>query len=234
VVRTDSDRIGETVVVSQQKPEIEGVSIVLVGSFNPAIFHPVWFAREKLIQREEADRADLRIVSPDVTVFSIGWLGLEVTLDRFAARTTQIQHSDSLRDLVLGTFSLLRHTPVIKMGINRQGHFRSSNEEEWHKLGHRLAPKEPWAGLLEKPGMRRVQMLGQRTDQYQGRITVAVEPSLKLKPGFGVYFEVNDHYENDVEEQGRGCERMMEILNACWQSSLERSICIMQTLMKTP
>ena len=198
---------------------IEGVSIVLVGSFNPAIFHPAWFAREKLIQREEAERADLRIVSPEVSVFSIGWLGLEVTLDRFAASTTQIQHIEPLRDLVLGTFGLLRHTPVKQIGINRLAHYRSPSEEEWHKLGHHLAPKEPWVGLLEKPGMRQVSMLGQRPDQYRGRITVTVEPSLKMKPAFGVYFVVNDHYENDAEEKGRECERMMEILRTAWQTS---------------
>lgn len=172
-------------------------------------------------------------MSPEVSVFSIGWLGLEVTLDRFAARTTQIQHLESLRDLVLGTFGLLRHTPVKQMGINRLAHYRSPSEDEWHKLGHRLAPKEPWAGLLESPGMRRVSILGKRPDQYQGRITVTVEPSLKLRPGFGVYFEVNDHYENDVEEKGRECERMMEILGATWKASLERAMRIMQRLMQT-
>jgi hypothetical protein len=217
--------------VSDLKPELEDVSIVLVGSFNPAIFHPVWFAREELIQQEEADRADVKIVSHDVSVFSIGWLAVEVTPDRFAARTTQIQNLEPLRDLVLGTFGLLRHTPVKQMGINRIAHFRSPNEETWHQLGHRLAPKEPWAGLLEKPGMRRIQMQGIRPDDYKGRISVAVEPSLIAKP-FGAYIEVNDHFENDVEEKRNQCDRMMQILAACWQTSLERSLRIMQTLMK--
>lgn len=207
---------------------------MLVGSFNPAIFHPAWFAREKLIQQEEADRADLKVVTPEVSVFSIGWLTLEITLERFVAHTTQMQHLDPLRDLVLGTFNLLRHTPVKQMGINRLAHYRSAGEDEWHRLGHRLAPKEPWAGLLEKPGMRRVQMQGQRPDAYRGQTTVTVEPSLKLKPGFGVYFEVNDHYENDLEEKGRECERMMAILSASWQPSLDRALHIMQTLIKPP
>lgn len=207
---------------------------MLVGSFNPAIFHPAWFAREKLIQNEEAELADFKIGSPQVSVFSIGWLAIEVTLDRFAARTTQIQHVEPLRDLVLGTFGLLRHTPIKQMGINRGAHYRSSSEENWHKLGHRLAPKEPWAGLLENPGMRSVQMLGQRTDKYRGRIIVSAEPSLKLKPGFGVHFEINDHYENDVDEKGLECEHMMEILGATWETSLYRARHIMQTLMKAP
>jgi hypothetical protein len=219
--------------VSDPKPELEDVSVVLVGSFNPAIFHPAWFAREKLIQQEEADRADIKVVAPEVSVFTIGWLALEVTLDRFAARTSQIQNLEPLRDLVRGTFGLLRHTPVKQMGINRQAQFRSPSENAWHQLGHRLAPKEPWAGLLEKPGMRRIQVQGVRPDAHKGRIAVAVEPSLKLKP-FGAYIEVNDHYDSDPEAKGNECDRMMEILSASWQTSLDRSMRIMQTIMKTP
>lgn len=176
----------------------------------------------------------MKVASPQVTVFSIGWLGLEVTADRFAARTTQIQHVESLRDLVLGTFRLLRHTPVKQLGINRLAHFRSQSEEAWHEVGDRLAPKKQWDVLLVKPGMKRVSMLGQRPDSYVGRITVTVEPSLKLRPGFGVYFEVNDHYENDTEEMGLESERMMEILGAAWQESLDRALRIMQTLLKAP
>ena len=217
--------------MSDLKPEFEDVSIVLVGSFNPAIFHPVWFAREKLIQQEEADRANIKIVSHDVTVFSIGWLTVEVTLDRFVARTTQIQNLEPLRDLVLGTFGLLRHTPIKQMGINRIAHFQILSEDVWHQLGHRLAPKEPWAGLLEKPGMRRIQMQGIRADNYKGSISVAVEPSLTTKP-FGAYIEVNDHFDNDAEEKGNQCDRMMEILAESWQTCLERSFRIMQTLVK--
>jgi hypothetical protein len=120
------------------------------------------------------------------------------------------------------------------MGINRQAHFRSSSEGAWHAVGHRLAPKEPWAGLLEKPGMRRVSMLGQRPDEYRGDIVVTVEPSMVLRPGFGVYLEVNDHYQNDVDETGRECERMVQILRASWQTSLERAWTIMQSLVRTP
>ena len=213
------------------KPEIEGVTIVLVGSFNPAIFHPAWFAHEKLIQQEEAEKADLQVVSPEASVFSIGWLELEVTSERFAVSTSQIQYLDPLRDLVLGTFNVLRHTPIQAMGINRLAHYRSASEATWHKLGHILAPKEPWAGLLQDPGMRRVTMEGKRPDQYQGRITATVEPSLKMKPGFGVFFNVNDHYDNDAQGKSHECLRMMDILIKSWQNSLVRSAQIMEKLI---
>jgi hypothetical protein len=218
--------------VPELKPEIEGVNIVLVGALNPAIFQPAWFAREKLIPQEEADKADIKIISPQVSVFSTGWLNLEITQDRFAGNTSQMQYLEPLRDLIVATFTLLRHTPIKDLGINRMAHFRSESEEAWHKIGHRLAPKEPWGGLLEKPGMRRVSMLGQRPDGYRGNITATVEPSVVLKPGFGVYFEVNDHYDIGGEEKGSECERVLGILKSCWEASLDRSARIMQQLMK--
>ena len=74
-------------------------------------------------------------------------------------------------------------------------------------------------------------MQGERPDKYKGRIYVGVEPSLKSKP-FGVFFDVNDHYEYDVETKGNECDRMMEILVSSWQTSLDRSLNIMQALMK--
>lgn len=219
--------------MAELKPEIEGVSIVLVGSLNPAIFQPAWFAREKLIPQVEADTADVKVISPQVSVFSIGWLNLEITLDRFTASTSQMQHLEPLRDLIGGTFTLLRHTPLKHLGINRMAHFRSAGEEAWHKIGHRLAPKGPWAGLLEKPGMRRVSMLGQRSDGYRGDITATIEPSFVLKqPSFGVYIEVDDHYDVSDEEKGNDCERVLGILKNCWAPSLDRASKIMQQLMK--
>lgn len=202
---------------------------MLVGSFNPTIFQPAWFGAEKLIQREEAERAEIQVIASEAVVFSVGWLGLEVTHDRMAVHTSQSQYSDPLRDLVLGTFRLLRHTPIKQMGINRLAHFRSANDEDWHNFGHLLAPKEPWTGVLEHPGMRRLSMLGERSDGYSGRILVTIEPSVKVKPG--IYFEVNDNYLNDATGAGREADRMMEILDSVWQTSIDRSYGMMTKLL---
>ena len=43
------------------EPEISGVSVVLLGDFNPAIFTPAWFALHDLLPESVADDADLRI-----------------------------------------------------------------------------------------------------------------------------------------------------------------------------
>jgi hypothetical protein len=46
-------------------PFSESLNVVLVGSFNPAIFQPEWFVRQKLISADTAWKVG--VVSPDVT-----------------------------------------------------------------------------------------------------------------------------------------------------------------------
>jgi hypothetical protein len=212
------------------KPEIEGVGIVLVGSFNPQIFQPAWFAAEGLIREEEAQAAKIELIHRQITLFSLDWLHLRVTDEQFAATTTQSAFYEPLRDLVLGTFRLLRHTPIRMMGLNRDAHFRMSSEDAWHAFGHRLAPKEPWAGILKEPGMRSLTMEGLRPDNLKGYIRVRVEPSVRVHPG--VFVNINDHYQAKDIELARGCDEIVDILDSEWKTALDRASEIVSSLLE--
>jgi hypothetical protein len=217
-------------MTSLTKPEIEGVGIVLVGSFNPKIFQPAWFAAENLIREEEAQAANIQLIHPQVARFSLDWLQFQVTAEQFSATTTQSSFYEPLRDLVLGTFRLLRHTPVRMMGLNRDSHFRMPTEEAWHAFGHRLTPKEPWAGVLKEPGMRSLTMEGLRPDNLPGYIRVRVEPSANVRPG--VFININDHYVVREAEASRGCDEIIDILGREWKRSLDRSAEIVSLLLE--
>lgn len=212
------------------KPEIQGMSIVLLGDFNPKIFQPAWLAAQELIgtlESEEAE-ANVEIIHPDVTIFNLDWLKLQVTRERFFASTAQEAYFEALRDLVLGTFTLLRHTPVGAMGINLSMHFRMRTEKEWHAFGERFAPKVPWKGVLEKPGMRRLDMEDVRPDGLRGYIRVRLEPSRRIDPG--VFFDVNDHYTVENAATTVGCDEIINILDSKWSESVERSRTIISAL----
>lgn len=215
-------------MASPPKPEIESVSIVLVGSFNPKIFQPAWFAAENLIREEEEQAAKIELIHRQVAIFSLDWLHLQVTDEKFIATTTQSSFYEPLRDLVLGTFRLLRHTPILKMGLNRDCHLRMPSEDAWHAFGHRLTPQEPWSGILEKPGMRSLTMEGVRPDNLNGYIRVRVEPSVRVHPG--VFINTNDHYEVKDSAMVRGCDEIIDILDQEWKSSLDRSAEIVSLL----
>jgi len=212
--------------------EIRGMSIVLLGDFNPKIFQPAWFGAHELIRPTEADEADVKIVHPEVAEFGLDWVVLQVTRERFVVNTSQDAFFEASRDLVLGTFELLGHTPLKAMGINMHEHRRMNSTAAWHQFGHALAPKGRWQDLLTEPGMADLTMQGARTDGYKGFVRVTVQPSRKITNG--VFLDVNDHYVA-IEESGAdpaGASAAMEILRENWQTSRERSLDIMERLVK--
>lgn len=205
----------------QTAPQLESVSLVLLGQFNPAIFQPAWFAVENLVRPQEAESAEVQLIHPEATVLRMEWLQLNIVRNRFQASTLQSSYFEPLRDLIVGLFSLLNHTPVIALGINREFHFRLDSEKQWHKLGDRLAPKQHWQ-LLKKPGLRSLSIEGQRDDGYEGHLLVRVEPSPRYEQS--IYVEVNDHYElRAATVKYGGVEKLIEILTSQWTRSMERS-----------
>ncbi|NKC16743.1 MAG: hypothetical protein GKR94_32480 [Gammaproteobacteria bacterium] len=213
------------------EPDIHGTSVVLLGDFNPKIFQPSWFGAQGLIRPTEAETAEVKIIHPDVVEFSLEWVQVQVTRERFSADTRQDAFFEVLRDLVLGTFDLLSHTPVRRMGINVQMHFRMPSEDAWHSFGHKIAPKDLWTELLDNPGLANLTMQGGRPDEYDGHIQVQVQPSRQLSP-HGIHLAVNDDYMLKGKDSTTGSKGMMEVLQNSWVQSLERSRSIINTLME--
>lgn len=217
--------------MSLPKTTIEGISIVLVGSFNPGIFQPAWFAAEGLIRKEEAEEAEIELVRPEVAAFRLDWLHMQVLHERFIASTDQAASFEVLRDLVVGTFSVLEHTPVTKLGLNFDRHFEMESEDAWHEIGKRIAPPGPWEHGLDKPGLRSLTMQGRRPDELKGAILVKVEPSVRVT--FGVYVGVNDHYELDEPDEGvASAGTATRLIQEHWDAFLERSDQICNTVFE--
>jgi hypothetical protein len=129
-------------------PEIDAASVVLVGSFNPSIFQPQWFARQGLLPPAEADAAEIKVLVPQICHFETERFIVQVTNTNFLAASKANTSSPPLRDLVIGAFFILEHTPATAIGLNREMHFQMESEERWHRLGDRLVPKEGWRGVL--------------------------------------------------------------------------------------
>jgi hypothetical protein len=151
---------------------------------------------------------------------------LHAESERLQISTSQPQYFDSLRDFVLGTFRILRHVPLKAMGLHWIAHFRSENEEEWHKVGHALAPKEFWNEVLTKPGLLNLTI--QETRSPGEWTNVVVEPSIKIQPG--IYFEVHDHGESPSDSPG-SAEQIMKMLEERWTNSRANAAKIRQHIL---
>src|SRR5438552_13627864 len=191
--------------------ELDACSTVFLGNFNPSIFQPAWLARHTLVGEEEAEKAEIEIIRPEISSFKVGLLGIAVSNERFQAETSSPEAAGPLRDLVLGIFRILEHTPTSKFGINRHMHFRMPSEEAWHRVGHQLVPKEAWEGLLDKPGTRSLVVEGKRRESSARYLRITLEPSLQIQPG--VYIGTNEHFEISEKEP---LTKLLEVFSAEW------------------
>lgn len=204
--------------------ELEGFTIVLVGSFNPAIFHPLWFANNGLLPEVEAQAAKSHMVSPEITIFETEWFGIQVTQERFAIDTADPTKTGSFRDLVLGTFAILEHTPITAMGLNCDRHYRMASDADWHLVGDYYVPKSSWSELFDETprvGMRSLTIQGNRAVSGASRIYIKLEPSVKFQPG--VYIGINQHYKLVEDEAGpevNGLLQLFSILKEPWTEFL--------------
>jgi hypothetical protein len=215
-----------------RKIEKEAISIVLIGKFNPAIFHPLWFSSEKLIRKSEGKKAKIELIHPDATIFNLDWVRIEVLRERIIFRSLHDEHEELIGDLILSTFRLLRHTPIIQLGINKDAVFTAENEESWHKIGDKLAPKDIWQPILKEPRMRSISIQSLRDeDNYNGYITTKIEPYSKFR--FGVLISINDHYEIDSKKaEIINSDDILKIFENEWKKSLEKSTSIIKYLME--
>lgn len=74
-----------------QTPEIDAASVVMVGSFNPAIFQPLWLGAQKLIRSDEAENAKITTIQAELADFRTEWFQMQVLQNRFQ---TQLQPLD--------------------------------------------------------------------------------------------------------------------------------------------
>ncbi|MGO9137249.1 MAG: hypothetical protein ACLP9S_04610 [Syntrophales bacterium] len=224
------------------EPEKNSVSIVLLGSLNPAIFHPAWFVANNLLNKDDLKSAEVEIIHNGIAAFKVGdWLHIQVELNRFIAETTEPPFV-RLSDLVVRTFGeALIHTPISQMGINRQVHFSVGDEETRNKIGKKLAPQEVWGDWAssiagkkkEKHGgmisliMRQIDL----DDRDMGHVQAKVEPSLLIKDNSGISIDVNDHYVISNADSLDGAIRMAEILAKKFDASIRNSEWIIDQIM---
>ena len=189
--------------------ETRNLSVVAVGSFNPAIFHPAWFAANDLIRKDEADESTVQLVHNQATIFSTSWFVLKVDQNRFHLETADPSKAFPLRDLALGTFELLEHTPLRAVGFNLTDVYQMSSEQCWHQFGDYFAPKQSWNALLEKPDMATLIIKGTRPESIADYNLIRAEPADGVE--FGVRLALNQHYALDTPPDKLSDPKLIEL-----------------------
>jgi hypothetical protein len=211
-------------------PTLDGVALVLLGSFNPKIFQPMWFAAEGLVSKTEAESAEVEVIHPEVALVTIGPFTLQVVGDRFMAQTDQLPYFSPLRDLVVGVFTLLRHTPARAVGINRQMHFKANDRFSWDGLNKSLTATVAWGDALSNATQVGLDLRGTRDHAVNGAVSVRIEPSI-VEEG-GIFIRVNDHYELAQENSQAGLAEITDLIDSEFDSSTARALNTAQRLLE--
>jgi hypothetical protein len=152
--------------------ESEMLEVVMLGSFNPAILHPQWFLRQKLIGEEEALAARIKVVATEVTDVSFAGIHITCLNQSLVLNIQNMAFLTKLLDLIDGILNLLPHVPLHACGINPSAHYRVETVEYWHKIGHTLAPKKLiWEPLFPEPGMQNLTIKSPRKGNIRGSLT---------------------------------------------------------------
>lgn len=183
-----------------------------MGSLNPQIFQPEWFARNELIRPVEAGAATIEAVTPEITIFHAEWFDLQVTRDKFQITALEARFDQLLRDLVLGTFTLLRHTPITAVGLNRALQFHWDGAAAWHAFGDALAPKDMWLKVMDgepKPGLLALTVQGSPKGRPQARLQIRVQPIAE----YGVLISTNEHFPTAAAQDATTA---MDVVSKYW------------------
>jgi hypothetical protein len=221
------------------EPEISTASIRMRGNFNPAIFTPDWIARTDLVGEKVGVAVELKVVHPEVSVLECEWFSLRVTKQLF-----QIDTNDApfirIADLTGRMFgNVLLHTPIWHLVIARSVHFSAGTEAVQHQIGRTLAPLEPWGwwgkeieGGSQRGGLGSLAMEARVEEAPIRHSTQAVvQPSAKVRPGIGVFVEVEDRFTLPSEEKTIGSLEIIAKLSAYFEKSVKHSESIIDQIM---
>ncbi|MDP9223941.1 MAG: hypothetical protein M3P18_08810 [Actinomycetota bacterium] len=213
--------------------EIAATSVVLAGSFNPPIFQPRWFEVNELLGPEHAREAEknLRALGNDLLAFVVEWLELQVTPDTCIVVTNDSTRESDLRDLVAGAFSLLGHTPLGALGLNRLVHYQYTEAEDYDRVvNDYLTTTKPW-DFLEAPEATGVRMRSPRGEEPKPGVTnVEIAPSVRI-PSLGLFVAVNDHYDWSVDGEMAVAEDLPGILDKEWDVARNRANSIISQIV---
>jgi len=207
------------------------LGFVFIGEFNPVIIQPFWLASKGLIRDTEAKNAKVELIHNDVVKFTLDWVEIEVTKQRFSIMTSKEPYFEVTRDLVVSIFEILKETPITQLGINHIKSFGFRDEATQYEFANKLSPLSFWEDEFEDPRLLQLEILDQkRKDGLPGSSRMRISPAdLSLGINFGVSFNFNDHFVVAAGDPGRKGE-MVKLAASQYKPSMEAATKVIESV----
>lgn len=192
---------------------LERCVIVLLGSFNPAIFQPEWFLKHSIVPEEEiegltAERNIKEIpeiglkleygqsffVTNDQSFINFKTFTMKTLRDKLEIISKDKNSYTLISNFLRKLFRILEETPLKAYGINFNEHYRF--DENYDQTFNRFFSKNE--NLNSFFGQKLTCGFSLKTEQANSTLTFTMRPSERLKDG--VYFKANFHY--DISDSG--------------------------------
>lgn len=198
--------------------EIQSLSIVFIGEFNPVIISPHWLALKELIREEEATNANVGVIHDDLVQYNLDWVSIEITRKRCEFKTSKTPYFDMVRDLASSIFQILRETPIASLGMNHIFELKMPSKEKYHQIGAELTNLSIWDDNFKSPKLMNLEIVeSERYDEFKGSYRVRISPTGGAIK-FGVRIDINDHISINSES-----ETAYEVLLSNWDNSFKKS-----------
>ena len=208
-------------------------SIVLLGSFNPAIFHPAWFELHGVISKDVASAAEVNVVHNEISNMTLGDIVVTAEVGKFQVATSNAPEIRLLDFISVVFGDVLPHSKVRSFGVNKSTHFRAISAERRIEMGRRLAPLHPWGAFGERlaasegdelGGMMSLRMREILNDEdSSGHLEVRIEPSNALDRRTGIFVAVNRHFDLKDDGETVGAKAAVSKLDQSFVASLEKA-----------
>lgn len=212
-------------------------SIVLLGSFNPRIFHPEWLINRQIVDSWNYNDEAI-ICMPDFTQIHLpDSKTLSVYINRFILESTLASNNLALADLATNIFVKLSETPLEKLGMNYSATIHLRDQESWMNFGKNFAPIPPWKEAClylqseltdnqeKEIGLWSMTMHFPRPDKLNGFLRPKIE--VASSEDRTLTFSINNHVELDQMETSEA----MKILSEYWEDSLSIAEQLIENMM---
>ncbi len=209
--------------------QIETLSLVLAGDFNPVILQPFWLANKNLIRETEAENADVEVIHNDLVKYSLNdWAGIEITKNRCEFKSTKEPYFEILKDLITSSFRVLNETPIRALGMNHIFDLKLPNEDAYLKFGHSLSNLNFWEDSIKDPKLLNIEIIEvDRYDEEIGQRRVRISPTDQQQIKYGVTVNINNHFDLNKPEKKINA---VDQLEKKWKDSFEQSRLILNSI----
>ena len=120
------------------------ITIVIAGQFHPGIFTPDWFEFHKIVSKEDCENAEIKYIDSSTVHINFGWFSWFSDPQRAMIELNTDGYDDRMLDLTRSIVTMFAYTKVSAIGVNFKFFININAEDDWHAVGHTLAPKDVW------------------------------------------------------------------------------------------